>query len=115
MDLLKQASFAEDYEELFKTFRVQIIPGSSLALTKEREYAMYATLFSMGAIDRQAFLEFIELPRREEILQRMAQAQAMLPQAVARAGPAPRGRGATITRTLLRQLAGETMGGRPGT
>jgi hypothetical protein len=80
-----------------------------------RNGVVFVTGNSMGAIDRQAFLEFIELPRREEILQRMAQAEAMLPQAVARRGPAPRGRGATITRTLLRQLAGETMGGRPGT
>jgi hypothetical protein len=96
-----------DPEELLKLFRFMITPGSSLALSKERQYALHAALYSMGAIDRDALLTNIDYPGKEAILKRMALTQGG---AGARGGPTPRGRGAAVSRSLL---SGSQAGGPP--
>jgi hypothetical protein len=99
-----------DPEELLKLFRFMITPGSSLALSKERQYALHAALYSMGAIDQDALLTNIDYPGKEAILKRMQLAKAGMPGAAARTGPTPRGRGAAISRSLVR---GSQAGGAP--
>jgi hypothetical protein len=99
-----------DQEELLKLFRFMITPGSSLALSKERQYALHAALYSMGAIDREALLTNIDYPGKEAIIKRMQMAQQGMPGAGARAGPTPRGRGAAVSRSLVK---GSVAGGPP--
>ena len=101
----------EDPDERFRAFHFHITPGSSLALSKERQYAFHAALYSMGVIDQEAFLTAIDYPNRESIMRRMAQAQAGIPLAKARVGPMPRGRGTAVTRKLIGGIVGA---GNPG-
>lgn len=100
------------YEEMFRSYRFYMVPGSSLALTREREYAAHMALYGMGAIDRQALLENLDYPKWEEVLERMRQAETTaIPAARARGGPAPRGRGATVARQVMRTLTNPVVGG----
>ena len=52
---------------------VEIVSGSSIPFQKAQQYNRAKDLFAMGAIDRQALLEEIDFPKKDEILQRMAQ------------------------------------------
>jgi hypothetical protein len=59
----------------FKDFQYKVVPASSLALTKWQKGLVAMQLFQAGAIDREALLEAVEYPNREEILKRTKEAQ----------------------------------------
>jgi hypothetical protein len=59
----------------FKNYQYKVVPASSLALTKWQKGLIAMQLFQAGAIDREALLEAIEYPNREEILQRTIEKQ----------------------------------------
>lgn len=60
---------------VIKRFQYRVVPGSGLALSREKVWAISAALFGMGVIDAPALLEDVQYPRREEVLRRMAAAQ----------------------------------------
>lgn len=98
-------------DDRYKMFRFFITPGSSLALSKERQYAYHAALYSMGVIDQKALLDAIGYPNRDAIQQRMTAAKAGMPMAQAAVGPTPRGRGANVARKLVGAATGGNQGG----
>ena len=59
----------------FKDFVFKVVPASSLAMTKWQKGLIAAQLYQMGAIDREALLEAVEFPNREEILARTIEKQ----------------------------------------
>jgi hypothetical protein len=59
----------------FQDFTYKVVPASSLALTKWQKGLIAMQLFQAGAIDREALLEAVEYPNREEILKRTKEAQ----------------------------------------
>ncbi len=61
----------DERRSLLRQFRVRISPGSSLALSKERQWASQLALFSAGLIDREAVLEALDYPNRDAITRRM--------------------------------------------
>jgi len=90
-------------KELLKQFRIRVSPSSSLALSKERKWAMEMALYSAGLTDAKAVLDAIDYPNKEEVLQRIAAAHAQGAGAVTRAaaGPRPRGRGVNVTQNIV--------------
>ena len=54
-----------------KRYQYRVTPGSSLTLSKEKAWAISAALFGMQAIDKEALLEDVEYPRRQEVTARM--------------------------------------------
>jgi hypothetical protein len=113
-DPAKFMAAVEDPSELFKLFTFMITPGSSLAISKERMYAMHMALYSAGAIDQEALLTALEYPDKDNIIRRMAQAKLGAPLAAAKVGPTPKGRGAAVTRKMLEGAMGQTnTGGAP--
>jgi hypothetical protein len=67
----------DDRQELLKQFRVRVQPGSSLALSKEKRWAMELGLYTQRLIDRKAVLESIDYPNKDEIERRMQQQEMM--------------------------------------
>ena len=59
----------------FQDYTYKVVPASSLALTKWQKGLISMQLFQAGAIDREALLEAIEYPNREEILKRTIEKQ----------------------------------------
>lgn len=101
----------DDRNELVKQFRVRIQPGSSLALSKERKWAMELGLYAQKLIDRKAVLDSIDYPNKDEIERRMQQQEMMVAVAQAaasqgkgkrgsRAGDRPRARGMTLNQKV---------------
>jgi hypothetical protein len=90
----------EDRRRLLRQFRIRISPGSSLALSKERQWSFHMALYGAQAIDQEALLEAIDYPNRQAIVERMRE-QRM---AAAAMGAAMRGRrdGARAFRQLTR-------------
>ena len=66
-----------------RDFNFNVIPGSSLSLTKWQRGLLGTQLFGLGIIDERAVLDVLEYPDREEILVRMAKKQAAQMQAMA--------------------------------
>ena len=82
--------------DAFQDFQYRVVPASSLALTKWQKGLIAMQLYQAGAIDREALLEAIEYPNREEILKRTMEKQ--------QAGIEPMGTGKRqkLPRSLLR-------------
>lgn len=80
----------------FRDYQYKVIPASSLALTKWQKGLVAMQLFQAGAIDREALLEAIEYPNREEILKRTIEKQ--------RSGeePVPARKGQKLPKSVLR-------------
>lgn len=93
----------DDRRELLKQFRVRVLPASSLALSKEKRWAMDLALYSAGLIDRKAVLDSMDYPNKDAIMQRMTQAQAESASNIAKgaAGATPRGRGVNVTQKIV--------------
>jgi hypothetical protein len=93
----------DDRRDMLKQFRVRVTPGSSLAISKEKKWAMDMALYGQGLIDRKAVLDNMQYPDRDEIMSRMAAAQPATapPVAAGAAGPKPRGRGVNITQKIV--------------
>lgn len=100
-------------EELYYQFKFMVRPDSSLALAREKEYAAAMALYGAGLIDRQAALEMIDIPNKEQLFERMkaaSSAEALTMAAgggtesveTASRGPRPRGRGSEIIKKLVR-------------
>jgi hypothetical protein len=56
-------------------FQYKVTPASSLAMTKWQKGLIAMQLFQAGCIDREALLDAVEYPNREEILKRTKQEQ----------------------------------------
>ncbi|MEM2125702.1 MAG: hypothetical protein QXQ53_04825 [Candidatus Methanosuratincola sp.] len=86
----------------FRDFIFKVVPTSSLALTKWQKGLMAVQLYQLGAIDREALLEAVEFPNREEILARTIERQQL--------GIEPMGvrKGQKLPRTMLRAGHQET-------
>lgn len=85
-----------------RAYQYRVTPGSSLSLTREKQWAISAALFGMGAIDKQALLQDVEYPRREEVMRRMKleeEAQQLRAQAAGGGRPPAGQRGPTSTST----------------
>ena len=59
----------------FDNFHFEIVPGSSLSMTKWQRGMLATQLFAQGLIDEKAALDALEYPDKEEIMKRMADAQ----------------------------------------
>jgi hypothetical protein len=59
----------------FRDYTYKVVPASSLALTKWQKGLISMQLYQAGAIDREALLEALEYPNREEILKRTIEKQ----------------------------------------
>ncbi len=59
----------------FQDYTYKVVPASSLALTKWQKGLLAMQLYQAHAIDREALLEAIEYPNREEILKRTIEKQ----------------------------------------
>lgn len=94
----------EDRRWLLRQFRIRMSPASSLAISKEREWAMELALYSAGLIDREAVLERIDYPNREIVLRRMQEREMMMAQAASASRGARGGASRNVTRRLLREI-----------
>jgi hypothetical protein len=100
------APVSEDERKmLYRQFRVKVSPGSSLALSKEKLWATQLALFAAKIIDREAVLEAIDYPNRDEITRRMQEAEMQALQmglAGGAGGPHARSQPATVIKRAMR-------------
>lgn len=106
-DILNQAGISSwDYDAryaLLKDLRIGVRPGSSMALSRDKDTQYWIALYQSGLISRKAVRELLEIPGRDDELQEeLSQALTGSPAARARIGPTPRGRGATAAALLRR-------------
>lgn len=64
-----------NYENAHQFFQFKVIPASSLSSTKWQRGLIAVQLYQLRAIDREALLDAIEYPNREEILKRTIEKQ----------------------------------------
>lgn len=76
-DIIRQALEKEGLSitSAFKDFVLTVVPASSLALTNWQKGLIAMQLYQAGAIDREALLEAVNYPNREEILARTLEKQ----------------------------------------
>lgn len=74
----------------FPPFDVEIKVGASVPYSQALLYEQAKEFYQLGAIDRQALLEATNFPHKEEILQRMAEAEAAAAEAQAAGDEAER-------------------------
>lgn len=94
----------KEADPVFFPFDIAIDTNSTLPLDKQSLANMMIRLFQLGAVDRKALLETLSIPRAEEIVQRMEEAE----QGEARKAGPPQGPGNPED---IREFTGLAQGG----
>ena len=80
----------EEGQPTIGNFELDVSTGTSLPFIKEQRSQQAIRLYENKAIDREALFDIIELPKKEEVLQRMSEEEAQQAQAQQQA-PQPGG------------------------
>jgi hypothetical protein len=92
------------FQDAYQFFQFKVVPASSLSMTKWQKGLIATQLFQLGAIDREALLDTIEFPNREEILARTIDKQKSGEE------PARASKGMKIPKNLMRAGATKQEG-----
>lgn len=68
---------AEALKDAHRCFRFRVTPGSSLNMTRVQRALEAVQLYTLGCVDRQAVLDAVEFPNRDEVLKRTIIEQAL--------------------------------------